>query len=233
MCNIQVFELRLKVYLLQNIELKNQQIWLTELIDKFFQTETSWMEFHIANKLKMYSFSGLYTPEKEGMYKAGKIYTVTIRTVNEALANAFKQILPFLYTGFMKSLSCEMKCIPMKIITQLYSITPVIMKHNDGYWRGGLELKDFEKNLRENLIKKYNEQYGLNINQTYEWYTKLDFHNKYPIGTNYKNIRILGDKVKLEISQNETAQKLAYFATGVGLLTMSGRGFGFVNYRWK
>ncbi len=56
--------------------------------------------------------------------------------------------------------------------------------------------------------------------------------NKKPIATKYKDISILGDKIKFMISDNEQAQKIVNFALGTGLGEMNSRGLGFINYRY-
>ena len=48
----------------------------------------------------------------------------------------------------------------------------------------------------------------------------------------YKCIRLLGDKLRLHIAENENAQKLANLAIGTGVAEMNSRGYGFCNYRW-
>ena len=53
-----------------------------------------------------------------------------------------------------------------------------------------------------------------------------------PVKIPYKNIHLLGDKIDLEIANNEMAQKLAYFALGVGLGENNSRSCGFVNYKY-
>ena len=60
----------------------------------------------------------------------------------------------------------------------------------------------------------------------------LEFLNEGPIVMEYKNVKLLGDKVRLQIADNDSAQKLAYMSLGTGLLEMNSRGAGFVNYRW-
>ena len=48
----------------------------------------------------------------------------------------------------------------------------------------------------------------------------------------YKNVRLLGDKIRLSILDDKLSQTLAYFALGVGIGEMNSRGAGFLNYRW-
>lgn len=61
-------------------------------------------------------------------------------------------------------------------------------------------------------------------------YNFLEFKNKVPIKVLYKSIHLLGDKIIIDIAQNETAQTLAYLALGTGVLENNSRGFGFMDY---
>ena len=230
--NAKVFELRVKAFLLQDIELNNLQIRLSEFIDKVFQDNEQWLEYHNINTYKSYTFSGLHPIEKSHVYKKENIYTIIVRTTRYELANHFQKELPHMYTGFIKGLTCEVKMLPKKFLEEIYTLTPAIMKNDTGYWRGTLKITDFEKGLQENLIKKYKTRYNVEVDESHQIYTYLEFRNKYPISTNYKNVKLLGDKICLKIADNELAQELAYFALGEGLLSMNARGFGFANYRW-
>jgi CRISPR-associated endoribonuclease Cas6 len=122
--------------------------------------------------------------------------------------------------------------LPKKHIEKLYSITPAIMKNEDGYWKNKIKLDEFERRLKENLIKKYNSSMNTKIDENFQLYTTIEFKNKKPISTNYKNIKLLGDKISLNIAENENAQKIAYMSLGTGVFEMNARGYGFVNYRW-
>ena len=95
-----------------------------------------------------------------------------------------------------------------------------------------MSLSELEERLKVNLIKKWNHFTGEKINEDFQLYTMLEFLNEGPIVMEYKNVKLLGDKVRLQIADNDNAQKLAYMSLGTGLLEMNSRGAGFVNYRW-
>ncbi|EGT4139151.1 CRISPR-associated endoribonuclease Cas6, partial [Clostridium perfringens] len=63
-------------------------------------------------------------------------------------------------------------------------------------------------------------------------FNSLEFNNKKPIAIKYKNIKILGDKLTLNISDDELSQKIAYMSIGVALGECNSRGYGFLNYRY-
>jgi CRISPR-associated endoribonuclease Cas6 len=132
----------------------------------------------------------------------------------------------------IKGLTSEIRILPKKHIEKIYSITPAVMKNEEGYWKNKIKLDEFERRLKENLIKKYNSIMDIKMNEDFQLYTTIEFKNKKPIATNYKNIRLLGDKISLNIAENENAQNLAYMSLGTGIFEMNARGYGFVNYRW-
>ena len=68
------------------------------------------------------------------------------------------------------------------------------------------------------------------MDEDFQLYYQINFKNKVPVSRMYKGIKLLGDMIELEITENENAQKLAMLAIGAGLLEMNARGFGFVNY---
>ena len=83
-----------------------------------------------------------------------------------------------------------------------------------------------------NLLKKWRQFYGEKLPEDFELFMGIEFLNKVPIKVEYKNIHLLGDKLRLYIAGNETAQNLAQMAIGVGMGEMNSRGSGFCNYHW-
>ena len=72
----------------------------------------------------------------------------------------------------------------------------------------------------------------MKINEDVDIFTLITIDNKKPIATSLKNRTLLGDKLTLYVAENETAQNLAYFALGSGLLELNSRGMGFLNYSY-
>lgn len=227
-----VFEIRLKVFLLHDIEMKHAQTKIAAFLDKGFLENEELAEFHEENRYKGYSFNCFFPLEKDQLYKKGKIYTITIRTIDRQLAYYFHEVCVNIYTEEMKGLIAEIKIIPQKQIECLYLITPAIMKDERGYWKDYMNLSEYGERLKANLIKKWNQFENEKLNEDFQLYTMIDFSNKVPVAMEYKNIRLLGDKFCIYISDHPTAQKLAHMAIGTGIFEMNSRGAGFVNYRW-
>lgn len=229
---MKVYEIKLKVYLLENVELSSAQSVINKFIDVALSKKSDMLEFHNKNVYKNYCFNSFYPLEEDRMYKADNIYSIIIRTIDKNLAIYFNDILPNIYTKELKGLKSEYKIITNKAIKSIYSITPVVIKNEEGYWKNIISRNEFERRVKDNLIKKYNRFTNEKIDEEFVLYSLVEYKNNKPIAIQYKNIVLLGDKISLEIEQNKEAQLLAYMALGTGLGEMNSRGLGFVGYRW-
>ncbi|MBC2456527.1 CRISPR-associated endoribonuclease Cas6 [Clostridium beijerinckii] len=227
-----VFQIKLKIFILRNILIEDSQEIVSAFIDSGLSKDNRLLELHESNKFKGYCFDAPYPLEEDKIYKKDKIYTLTIRTIDKELADFFANKLVNEFNANIKGLTSEVRILPKKHIEKLYSITPAVMKNEDGYWKNKIKLDEFEKRLKVNLIKKYNSIANSKIDEDFQLYSTIEFKNRKPISIKYKNIKLLGDKISLNITENETAQELAYMSLGTGIFEMNARGYGFVNYRW-
>lgn len=226
-----IYELKIKVYLMQDIGYKNSYEKIAYVIDSGFLQDDNFGAFHNTNGYKNYCFSSFYPIEEDGVYKKDNIYTITLRTIDIEISKYIYNIKNH-FTDEIKILNIDVKEFRNKEIQKLYSITPNIIKTDQGYWRGSLSIEDYENRVKINLIKKYNNFYNEKIDEDFQFVIAIVFHNKKPIGVSYKNKTLLGDKIDITISDDEISQKLAYMALGTGILEMNARGFGFVNAKF-
>lgn len=225
-----VFELTLKFFLLQTIQQEDALNKIAAFIDTVLAGDVEMMEMHNKNILKKYVFSGFYPTETDKIYKKETVYQVRIRTVDVKLAEYFSEKLPHGETAYMKGLVCNSRKLLRKHIASIYTLTPAIVKSKSGgYWKDDMSFQEYEKRIKENLIKKYNLITGEKISEDFELYNLFEMTNRVPISVPYKNVRLLADKFQMQIAYNDTAQHLAYAALGMGVCEMNARGFGFVN----
>lgn len=225
-----VFELRLKVFLLQNINQKDAYSAIASFIDGTLTCNEKWARMHNENRYKNYCFNLFYKLEENGIYKKEGVYQILIRSTDKELIEYLSNKLPKYDNQWMKGLVCECRIMPRKHITSLYSITPVIVKgRENGYWRDNMTFEDFEERIKVNLIKKYAAIEQTKLDENFELHTLLELKNQGIITVPYKNIVLLADKIEMHIANNESAQKLAYMALATGVGEMNSRGFGFVN----
>ncbi|WP_101474407.1 CRISPR-associated endoribonuclease Cas6 [Fusobacterium sp.] len=229
--NIQVWQINVKVILLQTIYLEELMTKIAYFIDHAFLDNPKWKEYHKSNNPKLYCFNSLYPIEKTGVYNIDGVYTIQIRTVSEELKNYLLTALKNNETKEIKTVSLTVDNLDYQHLKKLVSVTPLILKTTGGYWKDYLIEREFLKELNRNIIKKYNYFTNSSIDNI-NIFKSVKFLNRGPVSKKYKNIRILGDKVQLEIENNSLAQQLAYFSLGTGCGCMTGRGFSFVNPRW-
>lgn len=232
MNKITVYEVKIKLFLLKNIAAENSSSVISSFIDHSLAKDKEFLDYHNKNAFKLYTFNSLYPICEDKIYKKDNIYTLIIRTTSSKLANFFYEKLVNEYDENIKALNAEVRVIPRRLIEKVYSITPVIVKTDSGYWKDNLSFEEFENRLKINLIKKYNQLMNTKINEDFPLYTSIEITNKKPIAIPYKNIKLLGDKVTLHVESNKMAQELTYMALGTGILEMNSRGLGFVNYKF-
>ena len=231
---IATYEISLKIYTLVDIPAGNLLEKEAAFIDSVLGLDETWTKYHEENRYKLYSYDMLFPIEKDGVYLKDHIYTFRVRTVNMELARYFSKVLPNHYTRELKGLVVNNRILPRKTISEIYTLTPLVMKFEEGYWRGKVSMDTFEQRLFSNAIKKYKQYTGEDVNEDFQWYTQITFLNKKPIVLSYdsKKIKLLGDKINLKIADNKQAQELTYFMLGTGLGEINSRGAGTCNYRY-
>lgn len=229
---MKILSYEVKVYVLKDIPNALLMQKQCELIDTCYANDPVWSRWHQVNQFKNYSFSGCIPLEATKVYGEGKVYSFTLRTVNEELGQLFMSNLQNAYTPFLKVLTIQSRILPQVQLAKIYTLTPCMLKTDHGYWRTIMNLDAFEKRLIENLIKKYNHITNTKIDEDFLFFSHIKFDNHKPVAVPYKNIKLLGDKITLMVEPNPSAQKLAYTALGCGLLEAGSRGFGFCGYKF-
>lgn len=215
---------------MKNIPLDHILEEISNFIDTGLGKTEKMLEFHEGRGFKNYSHSGFKELEKDKIYKEGKIYSFSIRCIDEVLKNYFSQTLADTSTSTMKGLVAIVKPIPKIYIEKLFTLTPTIIKLDKGYWKGNIDFETYERRIIENSIKKAKAILG-DFDENFVLYNNIKLLNRKPIATCFKNISLLGDKFELAIANNEMAQNISYILLGTGVCEICSRGFGFVNYK--
>lgn len=228
---MQVFEISIRVKLKQDIPSDYALEHIAAFLDQVL-CKAGFETLHKTNQYKNYCFNSLYPIEDSQTYQKDNIYSFQVRTVDMGLAGTFTSQILQESSKIFTILNSQIKIIPKHIIEKVYSITPCIMKSDNGYWRKSGNIEDFERRLKVNLIKKYNQLTGTKINEEFQLCTSMRFKNKGPISCAYKNIHLLGDKLEMLVDSSKEAQELMYMALGTGILETNARGYGYINYQW-
>lgn len=229
----ELFEIKVKVYVTQNITIDESTMEIAKLIDTSLLQDSAMKKLHEEKTYMPYVMNSFFPIERNGIYREGNIYTVLVRTISQPFKIHCEKILCNTYTDKLKVLSVQARKLREGIIEKVYSITPIVFKFEEtGYWGNKYTIDDFERLLKDNLFKKYNLFFNEKLDEQVELYTHLQFDNQKPIAVKYKNIKLLGDKITIQVAANETAQKLFFMALGYGIGHNNSRGAGFINAKF-
>lgn len=222
---MKIVQLYLKVFLLKPISQKDSLAKIASFIDQVLVKDEHWKNLHIENKFKNYTYASFYPLEKDGVYQKEKVYQIMIRGLDRELMMYLAENLPKHENIWMKGLICNISLLSQKQISSIYSLTPVIVKSkNQTYWRDELTFKQFEERIRINLIKKYKYFTKEEVDENFVLSELIEITNKVPIAIPYKGIKLLGDKIQIQVSNHPTAQCMAFLSLAVGLGEINARG---------
>lgn len=232
---MEVYEITIRIYVTKNIKVSDMQGVITHFIDSYLNKDDTFAKFHQERAPKYYTMDLPYPIEK-GMkeYQGDKIYQFRIRTISEELSAYLLSGIAEHRTGEIKGLVRAVRVIPHKHISSVYTLTPVVLVDPEGrgYWRDIMSFPEYEEMLKKSIIHQYEVCTGEKIAQDCSLYDQIELKNKTGIGISYKGITLLGDKLSMQISDNETAQRIAYFLLGSGMGSKGSRGCGFLGYRF-
>lgn len=234
-----VFQTTFTLYLRQDLPDYAALTTLGRFLDLVLCNTQEGIAFHTENKFKHYCFNSLHPTEHSKTYYRKKCYSWQVRTVSMELAELLSNQLMQTKCEYFDVIDAQLKILPKRQIKKLYSITPCIVKmettneNGSPYWQDIITKEEYLERIKINMVKKYNQFTGTSLSENFQFFDSVEVINRQPIACAYKGVKLLGDKLDLYISDNQTAQELAYFALGTGILEMNPRGYGFVNDKWS
>ncbi len=235
---MQYFELTCKAYLKSDLLFERGFEKMSKFIN-FAIMRGEQKALHEKIGFKYYSFGG-FRPFKEDiknkMFKGGNIYDFTIRSLNEGFIDSIAPALrENIDNPHIQVLQTTKKTINQYFISELYSVTPVIVSVENGkFWtmdESG-DIVQLQKQLHDNLEKKYKTFYGEDIKAEQNFIQLLEVKNRVPqniiIHKDGKKIRFFGNKFRIVPNEDEMSQKLAFVALACGLGEKNSYGGGFV-----
>ncbi|AMR06121.1 CRISPR-associated endoribonuclease Cas6 [Bacillus thuringiensis serovar pingluonsis] len=226
------FELIITALLRENIHYEDSLQLIGGYINKIMLQSENLKALHKRKGYKNYVFSNFYPSEKDKIYKKDRVYVIRLKSLDYRFLKDLKECLPTIKNYSIQCLSLELKQLPQKHIVDLYTITPVVITVDNKPFLPEDSLDVLCNRLQANLEKKYKAFYGEEL-FTESFIQRIEFINRKPIKTNYKGIKLLGNKFKITVKDDEKSQLLAKVAVGAGIGEKNsalGCGFCFANY---
>lgn len=233
------YELVCTAFVKKDIEFKNSFDILSKYINFSMSLDDELKRFHEEKCFKNYCFGGLYPTEKEKVYKRGTVYKFTIRGLDESFIDKLSNILrQNVDNNIIQIVETNKKTIKQFFISEIYSATPVIVSmpkqkgEKQKFWSIEDDIFLLQKQLQDNLEKKYKAFYNEELNSTQNFIQLFEIKNRVPqsiyFTKNERTVRLFGNKFKFIINEDEVSQKLAFVALSCGLGEKQSYGGGFV-----
>lgn len=228
------FELKCIAYLKKDIPYKSSYDVLSSYINFSFLKDEELKKLHEKKGLKNYCFGNFYPPQKDKIYKGGDTYTFSIRSLDESFINKLSTLLrQNIDNENFQVIEVKKKVINKFFINELITLTPTIVtvkKEDEKYdfWTTGKDgdILKLQKQLQDNLLKKYEEFYKQKLEPVQNFIQLMELKNKTPQSIYFTKIlkdkkqiqvRLLGNKFRLIVNEDEVSQKLAFVALACGL----------------
>lgn len=222
---MQYYNIKVAVLLKNDTQAFENYEKISKLISASMLKDQALKQLHEENRYKNYVFCNLYPIEKDGVYKAGNIYTFQIRTIDFKLGLKIKQVLNNFQNEEFKVIVSDIESSTQRKINTLATLTPAIITSDKGDYLINNDMQLVKERILANAQKKYNQLYNEKIDM--DFIKSIKQTNNKPIKIPYKNINILGYKFEIEVKDDPISQNLAYLILSVGLLEKNAEGFGF------
>lgn len=222
---MQYYNIKVAVLLKNDTQAFENYEKISKLISASMLKDQALKQLHEENRYKNYVFCNLYPIEKDGIYKAGNIYTFQIRTIDFKLGLKIKQVLNNFQNEEFKVIVSDLETSTQRKISTLATLTPAIITSDKGDYLINDDMNLVKERILANAQKKYNQLYNEKIDM--DFIKSIKQTNNKPIKIPYKNINILGYKFEIEVKDDPISQNLAYLILSVGLLEKNAEGFGF------
>ena len=229
------FELTCTAYIKRDISFRDS----FETISKYISFSMAQIEelkrLHNQKGYKYYNFGSFYPIERDKIYKRGNNYQFTLRSPNEIFIDDLSKTLrENINNPNFLVVQTQKRTIKQFFVTELYSVTPIIITSDNGlYWtmeKDG-DIVKLQRALHDNLEKKYFDFYGEKLKSKQSFVHLLEIKNRKPqtiwTSKNGKSFRFFGNKFKIVPNEDEVSQKLAFLALGSGLGEKNSFGGGF------
>lgn len=228
-------ELTILVKLKKEIKYQDVPEALSKVINSCFLGNEKFEEFHKSNKYKNYCYSGLFPVDKVGIFFAHELYSFKFRTLDFEIAEVVTNGLINKVNDFFVVLNIDHTIkTQLGSIDSLYTVTPTVAVI-DGRKNWIPESKNINSDENKAFIKgriiknttnKFKNFMGLNIDE-YDFIEDVHILNNIPIVFNYKCGKILSNKLKVYIKQDNFSQELAFMLLATGILEKNSLSFGF------
>lgn len=213
------FELRVTIVSKQSVHHLEMQEHIGNWISRSQLADPHFKKTHYETSYKHYVFSSLYPLEKDGVYQKGRAYVLTVRSSIENTLSRIKDCLQNCREDeYFHMISCEQRTRKLPHITEMITITPAIVTIDRKPWLHEHNIELLLQQLNANAEKKFKHLYPNEQIQAFQPFIQsIRVENRKPVALSYKGRKLLGNKLRFFIHEDEVSQKLANVVMGSGI----------------
>lgn len=228
------FQITTTILLKKHVHFSESSEIIGHTISRAMLNDEKLKELH-KDKCYKYVFDNLYPLEIDGVYKEKRIYIFNIRSFNKDYIIKIKKCFNNFENEYMKVISTDQRIIKSKYINYIETITPAVVTVDNKPWLLDGDILLLVKRLHDNAEKKFKFFFDEEIGEIEDYFIeKLKILNKKPVAYSYKGIRLLGNKFRIKVNEDDVSQKLAFTILGAGLAEKNSiLGAGFCKCDWR
>lgn len=213
------FELKITAIVKQSTHHLEIQEHIGSWISRAQLADPRFKQAHYDRGYKHYVFSSLYPLEKDGVYQQGRAYILTIRSSQEDTLSRINACMRNCREDeYFQLVSSDQRTKMLSHITEMITITPTIVTIDHRPWVHENNIELLVKQLHANAEKKFKDLYPDELMEAFQPFIQgIRVENRKPIATSYKGRKLLGNKLRLFINEDNYSQKLANTVLGSGL----------------
>jgi CRISPR-associated endoribonuclease Cas6 len=211
------YEMKVTIFLKKDIRFTKSSEVIGKNISSVMLKSKKLMEYH-KKRIYKYVFDNFFPIEKNGVYMSNRVYVFNIRSFNENFIFNIKECMQDYESNDLKIISLDVREFIRKHINFIETITPAIVTIDSKPWLSNNDILLLVKRLHANAEKKYKFFFQEEIGQIEDYFIeKLKILNRKPTLYEYKDIKLLANKFRFKVNEDEKSQKLAFTILGAGL----------------
>lgn len=212
-------ELKVTTLVKQSTHHLEMQEHIGNWISRAQLADPNFKQAHYEKGYKHFVYSNLYPLEEGGVYQRGRAYILTIRSSRENTLSRINACMRSCREDeYFQLISSEQRTRRLPHITEMITITPAIVTINHKPWVHENNIELLLQQLHANAEKKFKHLYPDEQIQAFQPFIQgIRVENRKPIATAYKGRKLLGNKLRLFINEDDYSQRLANVVLGSGL----------------
>ena len=218
---MQYLKMKIIILLKKDIPLKKMGYTLGSMISNVMLGDEDLKILHETNTYKMYSFDLPMPLSENNIYLKDRLYSFHLNSINADLINKLQMLMSFYENNTFKIIMTEITSVKKRRIATLETVNPVLIVLDKNKKNNMLDVTRYlniNKDIVTGLVNRYNRwnKTDIKIEDAMGIFQNIQMQKNF-CSVYIKDIKYVGAKYKITVSQTKLAQELAFLSLFVGL----------------